>query len=106
MAGITAPAFQQSVPPAATATLRASRFLLGHAEAASKLPIAGEDNAAAARTADAFTRQGSPNGEQVSQFIEDRLSKWTAQTAARKGVGKAKAGAPAKAPAPKTPAGS
>ena len=57
MAGITAPAFQQSVPPAAGATLRASRFLLGHAEAASKLPIAGEDNAAeGGGMADAFTR--------------------------------------------------
>jgi phospholipase C len=101
MAGITAPAFQQSVPPAATATLRASRFLLGHAEAASKLPIAGEDNAAAARTADAFTRQGSPNGEQVSQFIEDRLSKWTAQSAAQSK--EAKAGAPIGTPTPTKP---
>ncbi|MGH9124613.1 MAG: alkaline phosphatase family protein [Acidimicrobiales bacterium] len=83
MAGIVAPVFEPSVPAAAAATRRASKFLLGHAVAASKLPIQGEDNAAAARTADGFTKQDSPDGEQTGQFIEDRLTKWTTQTAAR-----------------------
>jgi phospholipase C len=84
MAGITPPAFKESVPASASATQRASQFLLGHAVAASKLPVKGEDNAAAARTVNSFTKQSSPNGEEVSQFIDDRLSKWTAQTAASK----------------------
>ncbi len=100
MAGVVAPDFKDSSPASAPATLRASRFLLGHAVAASKLPVDGEDNAAAARTANAFTRQQSPSGEHVSQFIDDRLTKWTAQTAALAREGKGDP--PAKATTQKT----
>ncbi len=82
MAKVVAPAFRDSDPPGARATQRASRFLLGHAVAAGKLPIVGEDNSAAARTAEDLAKQDSPNGERCAQFIEDRLTKWTAQTAA------------------------
>jgi phospholipase C len=81
LADVRAPEFVDSVPPSAPSTHRATKFLLGHAVAASKLPINGEDNGAAGRTAEAFTRQHSPNGEHVAAYIDGRLSKWTAQTA-------------------------
>jgi phospholipase C len=82
LATVVAPAYQPPVGADTRATDRASRFLLGQAVAAGKLPIYGEDNGAAMATANAFTKQVSPNGEEVGQFIDDRLTKWTSQTAA------------------------
>ena len=81
LAAVVAPAYHPPAGADTRATGRASKFLLGYAVAAGKLPIYGEDNNAAMATANAFTKQDSPNGEEVGQFIEDRLTKWTKQTA-------------------------
>jgi phospholipase C len=81
LSGVVAPAYSAPVGANTRATERATKFLLGHALAVSKLPIVGEDNSAAMATADRFRKQESPSGEEVGRFIDDRLTKWTNQTA-------------------------
>jgi phospholipase C len=83
LAEVTAPDYEAPVGVDTKATERASKVLLYHAVTAGNLQIAGEDNVAAAAKADGFAKQSSPRGEECARFIEDRLDKWTTQTAAK-----------------------
>jgi phospholipase C len=80
LAGVTVPVYQAPVGADVSITEQAHQVLLHHATLAASLPVVGEDNAAAAATADRFLSDPSPNGEDVAQFIEDRLTKWPNQT--------------------------